>query len=65
MSRSFNTITREPWNPKIHNILQTIDLHVKLYLETKNEFHQNQANILRQYIADLKTWIHEVEESQK
>ena len=58
MSRDFNTPQREHWNSKIHNILKTIDLHTELHLKTGNIFHWNQAQILRKYVSDLKTWIH-------
>lgn len=61
MSRDFNTPYREPWNPKIHNILKTIDLHTELHLKTGKDFHWNQAEILRRYVSDLKTWIHSEE----
>lgn len=61
MSRTFNTPHREKWNAKIHNILQTIDLHTQLHLKTGDEFHYLQARILRQYVKDLKTWIHSQE----
>ena len=61
MSRDFNTSQREPWNPKIHNILKTIDLHTKIHLETGNDFHYQQARILRKYVSDLKTWIYSCE----
>jgi hypothetical protein len=61
MSRDFNTPHRCDWNAKIHNILKTIDLHTELYLKTDNPFHEEQAKILRQYVSDLKTWIHSCE----
>jgi hypothetical protein len=61
MSRDFNTPQREPWNPKIKNILETIDLHTKMHLEGGDNFHWEQAKILRKYIFDLKTWIHSQE----
>lgn len=55
--RTFNTVVREPWNTKIYNILKTIDLHTKLYLETGDNFHLKQSEILRTYLLDLKEWI--------
>jgi hypothetical protein len=60
-SRTYNTPQREKWNPKIHNILKTIDLHTELHLKTGDDFHYHQANILRKYVSDLKTWIHSEE----
>lgn len=58
MSRTFNTPQREDWNSKIYSILQTIDLHTKIYIETGDIFHEEQSKILRKYILDLKKWIH-------
>lgn len=57
MSRTYNTKVREPWNPKIKTILDAIDLHIKLHLETGEVFHINQAEILRNYVYNLKSWI--------
>lgn len=59
--REWNTVVREPWNPKIHNILQTIDLHSKMLLDTQDTFHQKQSDLLRQYVYNLKEWIHQNE----
>jgi hypothetical protein len=64
MSRTFNTPHREDWNPKIHNILKTIDLHTDLYNKTGDVFHQEQAEYLRCYVYRLKDWIKK-EESEK
>lgn len=62
-NRTFNTPIREPWNPKIHNILKTIDLHTELYLKTNDPFHLLQARTLREYLHNLKKWIHQKEKS--
>lgn len=62
-NRTFNTPIREPWNPKIHNILKAIDLHTELYLKTNDPFHLSQAKILREYLHNLKKWIHQKEKS--
>jgi len=40
---------------------QAIDNHTRLYFETGDEWHQEQAQILRKYIKDLKVWIHKEE----
>jgi hypothetical protein len=61
--RTYNTIIREPWNSKIHNILKTIDLHTRLYLETGDKFHLIQSDILRTYVLELKEWILSKEKS--
>jgi len=61
MPREWNTPKRECWNGPIHHILKAIDNHTRIYLETKNPWHEEQAGILRKYVSDLKTWIHQEE----
>lgn len=63
MPREWDTPIRSPWNAPIHNILKAIDCHTQLYLKTGNKWHMDQANFLRTYVADLKTWIHRQEAS--
>ena len=58
MPREWNTSFREPWNPIIKKCLDGVDLHNKLYFETKDTFHLNQADLLRLYVSRLKDWIH-------
>lgn len=65
MPREWSTETRDPWNAKIHSILKTIDLHTDLFLQTGDKFHNEQAEILRNYVFELKTWIHQQENSIK
>lgn len=65
MPREWSTKTRDPWNAKIHSILKTIDLHTDFYLQTGDNFHNEQAEILRKYVFELKTWIHQQENSIK
>ena len=62
MSRTFNTKSRECWNKPIHQILQAIDNHTRLHLETGDSWHEEQAQILRKYVKDLKVFIHKQEE---
>jgi hypothetical protein len=57
MPREFNTPKREPWNAPIHNILKAIDNHNQEYFKTKNIWHLQKAQILREYLTELKTWI--------
>jgi hypothetical protein len=59
--RTFNTPIREPWNAPIHNILKAIDNHTKQYLKTEDPWHEEKANMLREYLHELKTWIHKEE----
>jgi hypothetical protein len=61
MPREFNTPIREPWNPVIKSCLNAIDEHIKIHLKTGDEWHLSQAEILRKYVGDLKTWIHKEE----
>lgn len=41
--------------------LNAIDQHVALYLNTREEWHLEQAERLRCYVSDLKRWIHQQE----
>ena len=56
--RTWNTPLREPWNPVIKSCLNAIDQHIALYIETGDPWHFCQAEKLRQYLSELKTWIH-------
>ena len=57
MPREWDTPLREPWNPVIHRLLKAIDTHMSLYLETGDSWHFRKAQILREYVVDLKDWI--------
>tara|TARA_R110000868_G_scaffold146563_2_gene367388 strand:+ start:1489 stop:1686 length:198 start_codon:yes stop_codon:yes gene_type:complete len=59
--RDYNAPDRIPWNDAIHYIIKSIDNHTRLHLETGNYWHEEQAQILRKYIKDLKIWIHKQE----
>ena len=61
MPREWNTPKRECWNSPIHNILKAIDNHTRLHMETGDFWHEEQAQILRKYVKDLKVWIHKQE----
>ena len=61
MSRDFDTPQREDWNGPIHKILKAVDNHTRLYLKTGDEWHEKKAQILREYVSDLKDWIHKEE----
>ena len=61
MPREFNTSFREPWNPVIKKCLDGVDLHTRLYLDSQDTFHLNQADLLRLYVSRLKDWIHATE----
>lgn len=59
--RTWNNPVREPWNPVIKACLNAVDHHVRLYLETQDPWHMDQAEILRVYTLELKKWIHATE----
>jgi hypothetical protein len=59
--RTWNTPVREDWNAPIHHCLKAIDIHVSLYLKTRDEWHLEKAEFLRMYLHELKTWIHKEE----
>jgi hypothetical protein len=61
MAREWDTPERECWNKPIHQILKAIDNHTRLHLETGDQWHHQQANILREYVRHLKIWIHKQE----
>ena len=59
--RTWNNPTREPWNPLIKACLDGVDRHTRMYLETGDTSHLDQAQLLRDYVLGLKVWIHRVE----
>jgi len=59
--RTFNTPIREPWNPIIHYCLKAIDEHMSLYLRHGDPWHLQKAAFLRNYMKELKTYIHRKE----
>jgi hypothetical protein len=61
MPREWNTPIRDPWNAPIHQILKAIDNHTREYLKTKDSWHLERAQDLREYLNELKTWIHKNE----
>jgi hypothetical protein len=61
MPREWNTNQRKDWNAPIHNILKAIDNHTQEYFKSGNVWHLQKAQELREYISELKTWIHKAE----
>ena len=59
--RTWNNPTREPWNPVIKACLNAIDHHTRMYLDSKNRWHLDRAQTLREYVSELKDWIHDCE----
>lgn len=62
--REWNTPVRADWCPLIHQALQAVDRHNSLWFHTHDSWHLEQAQVLRDYVADLKTWIHREEARQ-
>jgi hypothetical protein len=62
MPREFNTPHREKWNAPIHQILKAIDAHNQEYFKSSDKWHLQKAKELRQYLNELKSWIHKNEE---
>ena len=61
--REWNTPAREPWNALIYQALQAIDRHNTHWFADQDSIHLRQASLLREYVRDLKTWIHQQEQS--
>jgi hypothetical protein len=61
MPREWNTPKREPWNAPIHQILKAVDNHTHEYLKTQDTWHLEKAQQLRDYITELKEYIHKLE----
>lgn len=59
--RTWNTPLRKPWNPVIKHCLNAIDEHVSLFIATGEIWHLEQAEHLRDYVVQLKDWIHREE----
>jgi hypothetical protein len=59
--REFNTPHRQDWNAPIHNILKAIDNHTQEYFKSGDIWHLEKADMLRQYLRELKSWIHKSE----
>ena len=64
MPREWNTPVRADWCPLIHQLLQAVDRHNSHWFATGDQWHLEQAQALREYVARLKTWIHQQEADQ-
>lgn len=60
--RTFNTPIRERWNPFIYHCLKAVDYHNELYFKSKDPWHLEKAQEIRDQLHELKTWIHRKEE---
>lgn len=61
MPREWSNSIRDPWNAPIHHILKAIDNHNQEYFKTGNSWHLEKADILRNYLKELKFWIYKEE----
>lgn len=59
--RTWDSEIRSPWNQKIYTMLKAVDLHVELYISTGDIVHAEMAELLREYVLQLKKWIHKQE----
>jgi len=59
--RTFNTPIRAPWNPVIHQLLKAVDEHMRLYFLHRDPWHLEKAAMIRNYLHELKTYIHRKE----
>tara|TARA_Y100000588_G_scaffold310310_1_gene335787 strand:+ start:195 stop:404 length:210 start_codon:yes stop_codon:yes gene_type:complete len=59
--RTFTTEVRKDWQDMIVETIRAIDRHAK---HKEDDFHTRSYYILKQYLVDLKNWIH-VEEDKK
>ena len=66
--RTYTTDVRKDWQDTVATLLKTIDRHIIYNGNTNNahdsEFHIKSYHVLKQYLIDLKDWIHK-EEKQK
>tara|TARA_R100000781_G_C3982593_1_gene94084 strand:- start:259 stop:480 length:222 start_codon:yes stop_codon:yes gene_type:complete len=60
--RTYTTDVRKDWQDTIAEVLKAIDRHI-IYngLFNTNDFHMKSYYILKQYLIELKNWIHEEE----
>jgi hypothetical protein len=59
--REWDTPLRGPWNPVISHLLKAIDNHVACFLTTGEIWHLTKAQELREYVRQLKDWLHKQE----
>tara|TARA_B100001123_G_scaffold416684_1_gene518547 strand:- start:472 stop:759 length:288 start_codon:yes stop_codon:yes gene_type:complete len=59
--RTFTTEVRKDWQDMIAETLKAIDRHAK-YKE--DDFHTRSYYILKQYLVDIKNWIHSEEQKR-
>lgn len=63
--RTFNSPVRSRWNVPIRNCLKAIDNHVELYFLHRDPWHLEKADILREYVRQLKHYILAEEEKAR
>jgi hypothetical protein len=59
--RTFFAPSRDPWNPHIYQLLKYVDKLQEFYLSTGDPFYEEQSQIVRNLVKDLKKKIHSIE----
>ncbi len=59
--RTYFAPTRDPWNAHIYQMLKYIDKLQEFYIETGDIFYEQQSEVIRNCIKDLKKKIHSIE----
>lgn len=55
--REWDTPVREPWNAVIKQALRAVDMHTSAGLAGEGEWHKRRAQMLREYVAELKDYL--------
>ena len=65
VERSFSNSVRMPYQDAIAVVLHCHDFHMEMSVKERNKkhFHQKQAQRLKNWIVDLKDYIHEKEDA--
>jgi hypothetical protein len=59
--RTYFAPTRDPWNPHIYQLLKYVDKLQEFYLSTGDPFYEEQSQIVRKLVKDLKVKLHSLE----
>ncbi len=59
--RTYFAPSRDPWNPHIYQMLKYVDKLQEFYLSTGDPFYEEQSQIVRTLVKDLKKKIHSIE----
>lgn len=59
--RTYFAQSRDPWNPHIYQLIKYVDKLQEFYLSTGDQFYEEQSQIVRNLVKDLKKKIHSIE----